>query len=87
MQEKKTNVKAVLSLVLSCLSIVCCCVWYVGMLLGLAAIILGIVSLRDSRFEKSDMAVAGIVVGSVGFALGAVVAIVNIVASMGLMGA
>lgn len=87
MQEKKTNVKAILSLVLSCLSLVCCCVWYMGMLFGLAAIILGIVSLRDTRFEKSDMAVAGIVVGSVGFALGAVTVVISIVASMSLAGA
>lgn len=84
MQEKKTDTKAIVSLVLSCLSIVCCCVWYIGMALGLAAIVVGILSLNDKRYEKSDMAIAGIVVGSVGFALGAVVAITYIMVYTGL---
>jgi hypothetical protein len=70
MQEKKTNVKAIVSLILGCLSIVCCCVWYVGMLFGLVAIVLGILAQRDNFVPKSDLAIAGIVVGAVGFALG-----------------
>lgn len=76
MQENKTNVKAVVSLVIACLSVVCCCIWYAGMLLGLAAVIVGVLALRDNQVEKSDMAIAGIVVGGVGFAMGAAVAII-----------
>jgi hypothetical protein len=75
MPEKKTNVKAILSLVFGCLSIVCCCAWYIGMLFGLAAIVLGIFAQRDNFAPKSDLAIAGIVVGAVGFALGIAVAV------------
>ena len=76
MQENKTNVKEIISLILACLSIICCCVWYAGMLLGLAAVILGILAIRDNTVKSSDIAIAGIVVGGVGFALGAAVAII-----------
>lgn len=76
MQENKTNVKEIISLILACLSIICCCVWYAGMLLGLAAVILGILAIRDNTVKSGDIAIAGIVVGGVGFALGAAVAII-----------
>lgn len=85
MQGNKTNVKAIVSLVLACLSIVCCCVWYVGMVLGLVAVILGILAIRDNQAQKSDMAIAGIVVGGVGFALGAAIAIVYLLIYSGMM--
>ncbi len=84
MQENKTNVKAVVSLVIACLSVVCCCIWYAGMLLGLAAVIVGVLALRDNQVEKSDMAIAGIVVGGVGFAMGAAVAIIYLLVYSGI---
>ena len=58
MQENKTNVKEIISLILACLSIICCCVWYAGMLLGLAAVILGILAIRDNTVKSSDIAVS-----------------------------
>ncbi len=84
MQENKTNVKAVVSLVIACRSVVCCCIWYAGMLLGLAAVIVGVLALRDNQVEKSDMAIAGIVVGGVGFAMGAAVAIIYLLVYGGI---
>lgn len=85
MQENKTNIKEVISLVLACLSLVCCCVWWAGMLLGLTAVILGILAIRDNTVKSGDMAIAGIVVGGTGFALGAVVAIMYILVYTGFV--
>lgn len=85
MQKYKTNVKEIVSLILACLSIVCCCAWYIGMLLGLVAVILGILSIRDNTQKSTDVSIAGIVVGSVGFALGAAVAIVCLLIYSGIM--
>ena len=84
MQENKTNVKEIISLILACLSIICCCAWYAGMLLGLAAVILGILAIRDNTVKSSDIAIAGIVVGGVGFALGAAVAIIYMLVYSGV---
>jgi predicted Co/Zn/Cd cation transporter (cation efflux family) len=49
------------------------------MLFGLAAIVLGIFAQRDNFAPKSDLAIAGIVVGAVGFALGIAVAVCYII--------
>lgn len=79
MQENyKTNVKAILSLVLSILSIVCCCLWYVGFIIGIVAVILGILAVRGDNPRQKDAGIAGIVVGSVGVALGITMAVITI---------
>lgn len=79
MQENyKTNVKAILSLVLSILSIVCCCLWYVGFVIGIVAVILGILAVRGDNPRQKDAGIAGIVVGSVGVALGITMAVITI---------
>lgn len=84
MQENKTNVKAIISLVLACLSLVCCCIWYVGMIFGIAAVVLGILAMRDNHVKKTDVAIAGIVVGGVGVAMGIAVAILYILVYSGI---
>lgn len=79
MQENyKTNVKAILSLVLSILSILCCCLWYVGFIIGIVAVILGILAVRGDNPRQKDAGIAGIVVGSVGVALGITMAVITI---------
>lgn len=73
-----TNGKAIASLVVSCVSIVCCCAWQVSILCGVIGIVLGILALRGENRRNLDLAVAGIVVGGTGLAIGIVSAILFI---------
>ena len=82
MQENyKTNAKAIVSLILSILSVLCCCVWYVGFVLGVVAVILGILAVRGENPRQKDAGIAGIVVGGVGVALGITMAVMQILVS------
>lgn len=72
------NGKAIASLVVSCVSVLCCCAWYVSILCGVIGIVLGILALRGENRRHLDLAVAGIVVGSTGLALGIVSAVLFI---------
>ncbi|MCH5264814.1 MAG: DUF4190 domain-containing protein [Lachnospiraceae bacterium] len=74
----KANVKAIVSLVLACLSIVCCCAWYLSLILGVAAVVFGVLGYRDENPNQEDAAIAGIVVGAVGLALAVTVAAIRI---------
>lgn len=76
--QKKTNWEAIVSLVLSILSILCCCVWWFGLILGLGAVILGIWGRCNGKPTLRDMAAAGIVVGSVGIAMAVATAVLNV---------
>lgn len=58
---------AIASMVLGIISIVLCCLWYVGPVAGIIAIVLGIV--HNKKNGKCGMAVAGIVCGIVGIVL------------------
>lgn len=75
------NGKAIGSLVVSCVSVLCCCVWYVSILCGIISIVLGILALRGENRRHLDLAVAGIVVGGTGLALGIVSAVLFILFS------
>lgn len=87
MQEtNKTNWLAILSLILSILSILCCCFWYAALLIGAAAVILGIAGLRSTNPKQKDAAIAGIVVGAVGVVLALTVAVMRILLYSGLAG-
>lgn len=88
MQENyKANVKAIVSLILSILSVICCCLWYFSLILGIVAVVLGILGLRSENPNQKDAAIAGIVVGAVGFALAVSVAIMRIMILSGVAGA
>lgn len=80
----KANVKAIVSLVLACLSVLCCCAWYLSLALGVAAVVLGILGVRDENPNQQDAAIAGIVVGAVGIALAVTVAAIVIMAYSGI---
>lgn len=67
-----------MALVLSILSILCCCVWWIGLVLGLGAVILGIWGRCNGKITLRDMAAAGIVVGSVGIALAVTTAVLKV---------
>lgn len=87
MQEHKTNVKAIISLVLSILSVLCCCVWYISLILGIVAVVLGVLGVRTENPNQKDAAIAGIVVGAVGFALAVASAVMYIMVLYGVSGA
>lgn len=57
---------AVASLVLGILAIITCLVWYIGIVLGVLAVVFGAVSIKKRGRKK---AIAGIVTGSIGIVL------------------
>ena len=77
----KVNGKAIASLVVSCIAVLNCCVWYLAILCGVVGIVLGILALRGENKRQQDLAVAGIVVGGTGLALGIVSAVLYIMMS------
>ena len=66
METKKINGKAVVSLILSCLSVLCCFAWYLAIIVGMIGVVLGIIAYRESEGGQRDLAIAGIIVGAVG---------------------
>lgn len=74
----RLNGKAVASLIVSCISVINCCIWYLAILCAVIGIVLGVLALRDGSKKQQDLAVAGIVVGGVGLALGVVIAVLTI---------
>ena len=82
--QYKSNVKAIISLITAILSVLCCCMWYVSLVMGIAAVVLGILGYRDENPKQKDAAIAGIVVGSVGVALAISVAVLRILFAVNL---
>lgn len=76
--NRKTNGKALVSLSLSCISLVCCIQWSISLALAVLAIVFGILGLRDENPNQEDAAIAGIVVGIVGLLLSIIVAVLMI---------
>ena len=72
-EEKESNVFAIISMIAGILSILCCCFGAIGIVIAIAAVVLGIISIKKEE-PKKGMAIAGIVCGGVGLIL-AVVAI------------
>ena len=79
MQNDNVNIKSIASLIVSIFSICCCCFWYMSIILGVVALILGVLALNDKNQAQEDSAIAGIVVGAVGIALGVFVGIMYVV--------
>lgn len=78
-QRDSTNGKAIASLIISCVALLSgCCVWYMAVACGVVGIVLGIMALREEKRGLQDMAIAGIVVGGTGVALGIVAAVLYI---------
>lgn len=77
----KANTKALASMTLSCLSLLCCAQWTISLILAMAGLVLGILGLRDDNPNQEDAAIAGIVVGIVGILVAIAVAVLCIVLS------
>lgn len=70
---------SVAAMVLGIVAVVgACCCTYVGIICGIIAVVLGIISKKQQR-EGASMALAGIICGAVGFVIGVVTTIINIV--------
>ncbi len=69
---------AIAGMVCGILSIVCCCVWYVGLVLGIVGLVLSIISVRQHRPGKG-MAIAGIICSSIGLGIGLLMGITSII--------
>ena len=77
----QTNGLAIGALVLGILSVVCCCCCIgINIILGIIAIILAVVSRKNSNGKMSGMAIAGLVLGILGV-IGGIVSIIITVAS------
>lgn len=77
----KPNTRALVSMMLSCLSLLCCFEWIVSLILAMAGLVFGILGLRDENPNQEDAAIAGIVVGIVGILVAIAVALICIVLS------
>lgn len=86
MQDTRTNWMAIWSLVLSIISILCCIAWWAALVIAAASVIMGIIGLRSDNPNQKDAAIAGIVVGAVGFALSLTVAVIRIMMYANLQG-
>lgn len=65
--ESKSNlgkVSMILGIIAVVLSVVCCCCYPLGYILGPAALITGIVSLVKRPYSQKGMAIAGVVLGA-----------------------
>lgn len=76
--NSNNNPVAIASIVLSGISVLCCCSWVISILFGVAGIVLGIIALRSDNKKQGDLAIAGIVVGGVGLSMGIVIAVLQI---------
>lgn len=65
-EQTESQGLAIASLVLGILAIVTCLVWYIGIVLGVLAIVFGAASVKKQGRKK---AIAGIVTGGIGIAL------------------
>ena len=68
---------AVASLVLGILSIVFCCCWYLGLILGVVGLVLAIVAKKNGNEES--ICKAGLVLSIIGVAISAVFMILGII--------
>lgn len=56
---------AIASMVCGIISIICCCFTWFSLVLGIAAVVLGIIALSN-KYDGKGMAIAGIVTGGIG---------------------
>ena len=67
--EKQSKTFAIVSLILGIFSVICCCTCWGGIVAGVAAIVFGIISIKNEPDGKT-MAIIGIVCGGVGLLVG-----------------
>ncbi len=68
MEDKGTKL-AVASIVLGGISLVCCCVWYIGCIAGIAGLAIGFIAYQNEEEGSRELPVLGIVLSAAGLAL------------------
>ena len=76
---------AIASLVLGIIGVILCWIWYLGIPLGVLAIIFGVIARGKATPGNTGMATAGLVLGIVAVAL-ALTIIIAAIACLGCMG-
>ncbi|MFT3982565.1 MAG: DUF4190 domain-containing protein [Lachnospiraceae bacterium] len=71
---------SITSLVCGILSILCCCAWYLSIILAVVAIVFGILSLKKNA-DGRTMAIAGLITGGLGLVLSIIVLVLVLVGS------
>ena len=71
-----SKVFGIISLVCGIVSLLCSCCGWIGIILSVAAVVLGILSIKKEENAKG-MAIAGIVCGGVGLLIGIIVTIMG----------
>lgn len=82
-QEGGKNGFSIASMVCGILSLTCCCASIFGLILAVAAVVLGIIALRN-KYDGKGMAIAGIITGGIGFLISGIMLL--FVGASGLMG-
>lgn len=78
--EKKTSVKAILSLVFGILALLTCCYYGVpGIILGIVGVVLANLSKKDTDGKRSGLALAGMICSIIAIVAGAIYLILIIV--------
>ena len=67
---------AIASMICGIISILCCCLTWVSLVLGVAAVVLGIIALKY-KYDGKGMAIAGIVTGGIGIFIWLIVILVS----------
>lgn len=76
-EQKKTDVLAIISLVCGILAIILsCCTSYIGLIPGIAGIVLAIISKKQNG--KSGMATAGLICSIVGIVIAIIITILGL---------
>jgi len=73
--QDQSNAFGIASMVCGILSIVTCCFWYIGVILAIVSIVLGILQIRKN--QKKGMAIAGIVCSIVTIVLVIITLVLN----------
>lgn len=69
---------AIAGMVCGILSILCCCVWYVGLVLAIVGLVLSIISLKQHKPGRG-MAIAGVICSAIGLGIGLLMGISSII--------
>lgn len=70
-EQKSSNTKAVISLILGIAGLVlCCCLGAPSVILGIIGVILAILSKNDNQGQMDGMAIAGLILSIIAFIVG-----------------
>lgn len=68
-RNRSKNTYATMSLILGVISLICCCAANLSMALGIVAVILGVIAIKNNE-ENMGLAIAGIICGALGVVIG-----------------